>query len=132
MATLPPSEKPLGTDEELALAPGRAQTNGGGQTLPTHVQRSDSDDVEPKPGNPLATTPRAAWDRFNGRGRKRVGFFQSVKSVVLSSCSSLPIVFGSSWNLPQILVLNVFLIFLPFAWASHFRHWGDNTPFVCA
>ena len=83
MSTHPPTEKPAGIDEEQAL-------------LPTHLGI-----VEPKHRH-LDTTPRAAWDRFNGRGRKHVGVFQSIKAVILSSCTSFPVVVDCSLYLPPI------------------------------
>ncbi|KAF9653776.1 hypothetical protein BDM02DRAFT_3182767 [Thelephora ganbajun] len=115
MATQPPSEKPLGTDGELTLVSERlltGLTNGDDHNLPTHVRQSDSEKVELKPSNPSTSALRAAWERFNGYGRKRVGFLQSVKAVVFCS------------------YLNMLLVFLPFAWASHFKHWGENMTFA--
>ena len=70
----------------------QALTNGGSNGLPTH-----SGDVDPKYQH-LGTTPRAAWNRFNGHGRKRVGVFQSIKAVLFSSCISFPVVLRCSWN----------------------------------
>lgn len=99
MASHPPSEKPSGADDELALARDQVLTNGDKHNLPTHVQHSDDlEGVEPKPSHSLT----AAWDRFNGRGRKRVGFLQSVKAVVFSSCTFTPTGFGSPWDLLRI------------------------------
>jgi hypothetical protein len=96
MTTHPPSEKPLGTDGEPVLArdrTGSVATNGDGH-LPTHVQHNDPENVEHK-----HTRARSAWNRFNGYGRKRVGFFQSIKAVVFCSCTSILIVFSRPWNL---------------------------------
>ena len=119
----PLSEKPLMMDEELPLV-----NNGDNRSLPTHLRHNDPDSVELKP-----TAARAAWNRFNGYGRKRVGFFQSIKAVVFCSCTFTLIVFDCSWNLlgtpPD---LNVLLIFLPIAWVSHFLHWGDRRTFTRA
>jgi hypothetical protein len=85
----PLSEKPLMMDEELPLV-----NNGDNHSLPTHLRQNELDSVELKP-----TAARAAWNRFNGHGRKRVGFFQSVKAVVFCSCTFILIVFDWSWNL---------------------------------
>lgn len=101
MATLPPSEKPSGTDEELTLARDRVEralTNGDKHNLPTHVQHSDLENVELKHSDPLTT----AWNRFNGYGRKRIGFIESVKAVIFSSCTSTPTVLGCCRNLLRI------------------------------
>ena len=38
----------------------------------------------------------------------------------------------SSWDLPWTPVLNALLLFLPFAWLSHFKHWNENMTFACA
>ena len=80
-------------DEELAIARDRAQrvTNGSSNSLPTaHLQHSDSEKAKPKPGHSLTSVPKAAWARFNGYGRKRIGLFQSVKAVLFSSCTFTP------------------------------------------
>lgn len=92
MATHPPSEKPSKVDERLTRAPGRFMnaSNADSLVLPTHAQHSDSDSVEPGPESHFTTSPRAAWKRFNGYGRKKVGFFDSVKAVVFSSCVFTP------------------------------------------
>lgn len=65
---------------------------------------------------------QAFWDRFKGKGRKNVGILTSLKNIVLSS-----------W-------LNLLLVIIPIAWASHFvavndhehegRGWGHSTTFV--
>ena len=57
-----------------------AEPNGSSHSLPTHSENSQR--------NSLTAAPKAAWDRFNGYGRKRIGFLQSVKAVVFSSCAS--------------------------------------------
>jgi hypothetical protein len=100
MASLPPSEKPLGTDEKLARTERvLTGTNGDSHNLPTHVQNSDSGNVELETDKSMT---RAAWDRFNGHGRKHVGFFQSVKAVVFCSCTFNPTASSRSWNLLRI------------------------------
>ena len=125
------SEKPSKTGEELA--PGRVSTIADSLTLPTHLQHSDSEDADVEHGSILAAAPRAAWRRFNGYGRKRVGFLASVKAVVFSSCAFASVVFLTVIGFDfESADLNVLLILLPFAWASHFKHWGQNTTFACA
>ena len=94
MAALPPSEKTLGTGEGQVLL-----TNGGRGNLPTHVrQHSDPENIEIEPVQRAMSGPRAAWERFNGHGRKPLGLFQSIKAVVFSSCTFISIVCGCSWN----------------------------------
>ena len=89
MATHPPSEKPTGMDEEQGLSR-QAPTNGDSNGSP----------APPRSGNlestPKRSLPRAAWDRFNGYGRKPVGTIQSIKAVALSSCTSFPVAPGCS------------------------------------
>lgn len=85
----------------MALARDRGErvlTNGDKHGLPTPVQHSGSENVELKPGPSLT----AAWNRFNGHGRKRVGFLQSIKAVVFSSCTSATTISGCSWNLLRV------------------------------
>ncbi|KAF9788189.1 hypothetical protein BJ322DRAFT_1047593 [Thelephora terrestris] len=112
MATKSPSEKPLGMEEELAIASERVSTDGDGQNLPTHIQSDDSTNVGLGQGRSLTSIRRNAWARFNGHGRKRIGFLQSVKAVVASS------------------YLNALLLFLPFAWLSHLKRWDQNMTFA--
>lgn len=112
MATRPLSEKPSGVDEEMSIALQRVATNVDGHNLPTHVQSNGSQDGGSKPGNPITSASRNAWARFNGYGRKRIGFFQSLKAVIFSS------------------FLNVLFLFLPLAWISHFKHWDENVTFA--
>jgi len=86
MATHLPTNNPSGMAREPALSrDALVGAYGDSYILPTHHE-----DVEPKHGMHFATSPKAAWDRFNGRGRKRVGFLQSAKAVALSSCMSIP------------------------------------------
>jgi len=91
MAARPPSEK-LSKDEELTRAPGRflSASNADSLVLPTHAQHNDSDNVEHESDNSFTAAPRAAWQRFNGYGREKIGFFDSVKAVVFSSCVFIP------------------------------------------
>ncbi|EJD00396.1 uncharacterized protein FOMMEDRAFT_91401 [Fomitiporia mediterranea MF3/22] len=55
---------------------------------------------------------REIWDRFCGKGRKKVGWRESARNTLFSS------------------ILNVLLIFIPFAWAAHFEKeegtWVDD------
>jgi len=100
MSTHSLSEKPLGKAKELAPVPlERVPTNGDYYGLPTHTQRDSSGDVEPKVASSLSA--KAAWQRFNGHGRKRIGFFESVKAVVLSSCTFISIVFDCLEFIPD-------------------------------
>ncbi|KAH9913962.1 uncharacterized protein BXZ73DRAFT_106748 [Epithele typhae] len=56
------------------------------------------------------------WDRFRGKGRRKVGWAESLKNILLSS-----------W-------LNVLLIVIPIAWVSHWmflsHKWGPEPTFV--
>jgi hypothetical protein len=79
-------------EEELAIASERVSTDGDGQNLPTHIQSDDSTNVGLGQGRSLTSIRRNAWARFNGHGRKRIGFLQSVKAVVASSCALVSIV----------------------------------------
>lgn len=132
MTTHPPPEfeKPFRVDEEQTER--ILTTNGGDHNLPTHVQPSDSTHVEPKLGHHLTSVTKNAWARFNGHGRRRIGFFQSIKAIITSSCTFIPVVVTA---VPGIYlgspVLNALLLFLPFAWLSHFKHWNENMTFAC-
>lgn len=133
MAAHPPSEKnPLALDKELTTEPERVLTDGDDHSLPTHVQPNDSANVGPESKNRLGPLPKNAWERFNGYGRRRIGILPSIKAVLASSCTftttaavtAPSVYFGSP-------VLNPLLLFLPFAWASHFKHWNENLTFAC-
>ncbi|KAI0357106.1 hypothetical protein OH77DRAFT_1494971 [Trametes cingulata] len=54
------------------------------------------------------------WDRLRGKGRRPVGWLESARNIALSSS------------------LNILLIFIPFAWASHWEiaQWGKDTTFA--
>ena len=130
MATHPPSEKPLGVNEGLTLASERVLTDGGCHNLPTHVQSDGSTDVGLDQGHSLTAIPKNAWARFNGRGRRRIGFLQSIKAVVASSCAFVHRR-ACPRNLIRIPDLNILLLFLPFAWLSHFERWNENMTFAC-
>lgn len=94
MAMFPPSESQLGIDEERSLLSQEIPTKGNSYSLPTHVQHGDLEDVgsKPEPDNFMISASRTAWQRFNGHGRRRVGFFHSLKAVILSSCAFILIV----------------------------------------
>ncbi|KAH8109088.1 hypothetical protein DFH11DRAFT_1515975 [Phellopilus nigrolimitatus] len=53
------------------------------------------------------TRRQMMWDRFRGRNRRKIGWGESARNVLFSS------------------MLNVFLIFIPFAWVSHWA-WDDK------
>ncbi|RXW25848.1 hypothetical protein EST38_g60 [Candolleomyces aberdarensis] len=52
------------------------------------------------------------WDRFSRKGRKNVGIWDSLHAIAVSS-----------W-------LNIFLVFVPIAWVSHFLHWPKRVTFA--
>ncbi|KAI8976412.1 hypothetical protein BD414DRAFT_423311 [Trametes punicea] len=54
------------------------------------------------------------WDRFRGKGHRKIGWYESLRNTATSS------------------VLNVFILFIPLAWASHWEmvQWGHNTTFA--
>ncbi|KAH9849126.1 hypothetical protein C2E23DRAFT_888514 [Lenzites betulinus] len=54
------------------------------------------------------------WDRLRGKGRRKVGWRESGRNIVLSS------------------FMNLFVIFIPLAWVSHWEmvEWGHNTTFA--
>ncbi|PPR03874.1 hypothetical protein CVT26_000872 [Gymnopilus dilepis] len=51
------------------------------------------------------------WDQWTRKGKRKIGVVESLKAIVFSS-----------W-------LNIFLVFIPLAWVSHF-FWGNTTTFV--
>lgn len=53
-----------------------------------------------------------SWNRFLRKGKTNVGFMDSLKATALSS-----------W-------LNIFLIFVPLAWISHFLRWREGATFA--
>jgi len=55
--------------------------------MPSCAQHVDLEEFKLKPGKFMLSASRTPWQRFNGHGRKRVGFFQSLKAVALSSCT---------------------------------------------
>ncbi|KAL1942230.1 hypothetical protein VTO73DRAFT_6294 [Trametes versicolor] len=54
------------------------------------------------------------WDRLCGKGRRRIGWIESLRNIATAS------------------LLNVFLIFIPLAWVSHWEmvSWGHDTTFA--
>ena len=92
----PPAGEWVGVDEEPTLLSEEVLTDGDRNNLPIHVQRDDSEETLLKPGNSSAL--RTAWRRFNGHGRRRIGFLQSLTAVVLFSCMFPPIAVTSFKN----------------------------------
>ena len=88
MATLPPSESQLGIDEERSLLSQETLARENIESLPTH---SPQEDLEDGGFKHMISASRTAWQRFNGHGRRPVGFFKSLKAVVLSSCAFIPL-----------------------------------------
>lgn len=71
------------------------------------------------------------WDRLRGKGRRRVGVRESLRNIMFSSGEWRDIrarVCAQS----RTAVLNIFIIFVPFAWASHWEmmEWGQDTTFA--
>lgn len=132
MAMYPHTEKGFRVDEERTLLSEEAPTHEDRHNLPTHVQRDGSEEGQLKPGNPLTSASRTAWQRFNGHGRRPIGFFRSLKAVALSSCAFILIVmiFLEIHFRPQ--DLNLMLVLIPLAWISHFRQWGQKRTFACS
>ncbi|KAI0085229.1 hypothetical protein BDY19DRAFT_966909 [Irpex rosettiformis] len=85
------------------------QTNTNGDTTGP-LQPQDSIIVE------FRKRRQIFWDRLQGKGRRVPGWGKSGKNLLRSS------------------VLNVFFIFIPFAWASHFMntngHWPTQLTFA--
>jgi hypothetical protein len=67
---------------------------------------------------------KARWDRFNGKGRKKIGIIDSLKAIVTSSCESPPLLCRSEFSIikSRFLDLNVLFAAVPCAWAAHFTH----------
>ncbi|PPQ92382.1 hypothetical protein CVT25_008732 [Psilocybe cyanescens] len=51
------------------------------------------------------------WDQFTRKGKRRIGIVESLQAII-----------WSSW-------LNIFLLFIPVAWASNFLNWSDKVTF---
>lgn len=124
------AEKPTGPSiedpERGRDVPHHAPTNGNGATN-GHPDTTDTESVASfrqvfSTGYHLyANKGREFWDRLRGVGRRKVGWLESFRNAATSS------------------YLNILLIFIPFAWASHFlqkqtdhpeRQWGDSTTFA--
>ncbi|KAF9057456.1 hypothetical protein BJ165DRAFT_1334306 [Panaeolus papilionaceus] len=52
------------------------------------------------------------WDRFTRKGKRKIGLRESVRALVFSS-----------W-------LNIFMVFIPLSWVSHFLNWKSSTTFA--
>ncbi|PPR02488.1 hypothetical protein CVT24_002037 [Panaeolus cyanescens] len=52
------------------------------------------------------------WDRFTRKGKRKIGIKESLVALAYSS-----------W-------LNVFMIFIPLSWVSHFLHWRSSLTFA--
>ncbi|KAL4244451.1 Ca(2+):cation antiporter (CaCA) family protein [Abortiporus biennis] len=88
-----------------------------GTTVPPHPHHQHYYDEFRPALDYAAARQRVFWDRFRGKGKKKVGLLESLENTALSS------------------YLNVLLVFLPFAWASHFlleteHSWGHRTVFA--
>jgi Ca2+:H+ antiporter len=64
------------------------------------------------------------WRRFTRKGKKKVGVMKSLRTFALSSCMFL---FNSlsKGQFNQFVGLNLFLIFTPLAWLSHWASRDD-------
>ncbi|KAH8980642.1 hypothetical protein EDB86DRAFT_3087748 [Lactarius hatsudake] len=60
----------------------------------------------------LLTSSHPFWQRFLGRNRRKVGWWESVRAI-----------FFVSW-------INSYLIFIPISWVSHFNGWAHGTTFT--
>ena len=86
----------------------------------------------------ITQTPRNSrarlWRRFSGQDRRKVGWKESVKAIITVSCKSLTVTSGNH-HLTELGVLyagiNFYLIFIPIAWVSKFKHWGHGSTFAC-
>ncbi|KAH9020320.1 hypothetical protein EDB85DRAFT_2153176 [Lactarius pseudohatsudake] len=58
------------------------------------------------------TSSHPFWQRFSGRNRRKVGWWESAKAI-----------FFVSW-------INSYLIFIPISWVSHFNEWAHGTTFA--
>ena len=79
-------------DEEVPLTSGAALRSTDNLTLPDYVRHNDPESSGFMAAHTVSTASMTAWQRFNGHGRKRVGFLASIKAVVFSSCLFIPIV----------------------------------------
>ncbi|KAF8974689.1 hypothetical protein BDZ97DRAFT_1911848 [Flammula alnicola] len=52
------------------------------------------------------------WDQFMRKGKRKIGVVESLRAFLFSS-----------W-------LNVFLVCIPIAWVSHFKHWNASATFT--
>ena len=126
----------LSLDTELGLH--RQSQNSERQALTSHV---DGHPVDPavsndnwRPQTPARPrnndTRQRFWAQFRGKDRRRVGWRQSLYAIVTSSCTQA--LFISIRADCAIVGLNVFIIFIPFAWVARFHtSWGHVVAFVC-
>ena len=75
------------------------------------------------------------WNRLQGKGRRSIGWGESAKNILSSSCESRSPAFGVGRGVLKVglrlLGLNVLLLIIPIAWVSHWMHWGPKTTFIC-
>lgn len=115
-------------------------TSGDEESLPTDYhydikQRDSASGISEKqpvtPRHPLyiATDPERwyrFWRRFTRHGKKKIGVMQSLRAFALSSCMLLSFYSTSGEFNHYFVGLNIFLIFTPLAWISHWaerNHW---------
>ncbi|KAF8260051.1 hypothetical protein EI94DRAFT_1706606 [Lactarius quietus] len=79
-------------------------------TSVTYIPTRDEEAAFDSP-TPVKSRVRV-WRRFSGKDRRRVGWWESAKAILFVS-----------W-------INTYLIFIPIAWVSHFRKWGDGNTFA--
>ena len=80
------------------------------------------------------------WDRLKGKDRRWIGWGESAKNIVLSSCEYRLFFAPRRWlDIAHGVGLNVLFIVIPFAWVSFWvkdregeRIWGGDITFVCA
>ncbi len=76
---------------------------------------------------------RQFWGRLSGRGRRRIGWGESFRSIALSSCeyfsqfSSFSLTTRATYGIG----LNVLFVIIPIAWASYWAEWGQTLTFAC-
>ena len=74
------------------------------------------------------------WRRFSGKTRRKVGWGESVKAIITVSCKPLTVT-PSNYYLTELDALYAgvtsWLIFIPIAWVSKYKHWGHGDTFAC-
>ena len=124
-------------DEEYTIA------NGNERSHSVNSKRMSRIQLERIPGAIITETGdelQAFWDRLRGKGRTRVGVFRSIKNILLSSCKPPTRFLNSYISIISRPGLNILLVIIPVAWASHFvsvndhehagRGWGHGTTFT--